>query len=74
MLGERESIKKAVLSTQGSVKRATRMAVKVVTGYVPAQPKTFLEEVLANDHPPSDRVFFSTVSTEKEHSSHPLRY
>lgn len=72
MLGGRESIKKSVLSTQGSVKRATRVAVKVGTGYLPAQPKTFLEEVLANDHPPSDRVFFSAVSTEKEHSSHPL--
>ncbi len=74
MLGARESIKKAVLSTQGSVKRVTRIAVKVGTGYGPAQPKTFLEEVCANDHPPSDRVFSSAVSTEKEHSSHPLRY
>lgn len=74
MLGWRESIKKSVLSTRGSVKRATLVAVKVGTGYVPAQPKTFLEEILANEHPPSDRVFFSAVSTEKEHSSHPLRY
>lgn len=57
MLGERESIKKSVLSSQGSVKRATCTAVKVGTGYVPAQPKTFLEGFLAKEHPPSSTVF-----------------